>query len=104
MADEARGLAKAEPLDLRLERFQFLAVASERQRDAFAVGMQPRDRVDQEVGALDGPELTDIDDIGGVVGSGDGIKLRRGHAIENTAHPPAWRADGALIGVAGDTG
>ncbi len=93
-------MGKAEPFDLRLERLHLLAVAGQGQRDRLAVGMQPRHRVDHEVGALDVPELADIDDVGGVVGTGDGIELVGGDAVEDAAHQAFRRADGALIGVA----
>ena len=70
-------LAETQPLDLRLEGADLLAVACERQRDRFAVGTQPRHRVDQQVGPLDVPELADIDDIGGIGGRDDRIELVR---------------------------
>ena len=67
----------AEPLYLRLQRFEFLAVAAQRQRHRPAVGTQPRHGVDQEIGALDVPELADIDHVGGVVGLGDRLEFFR---------------------------
>jgi hypothetical protein len=100
VADEADGLAQAEPRDLGLEMAEFLAVAGQRQRHRFPVGAQPRHRVDQEVRALDVPELTDIDHVGGVGRRHDGIELVGGHAVEHAAHQARGDADGALIGVA----
>src|SRR5258707_4535954 len=100
VADEADRCAKPEPLNLRLESFQLFAVAGKRQRDRLAVGPQPRHRIDQEVGALDVLELTDIDDIGGVGRSDYGIEFVRGHTIEHAAREPARKADGALISIA----
>ena len=75
-------------MDLRLESFQFFAVAGKRHCDRFAVGTQQRHRIDQEVGALDVPELTDIDDIGRVGGSVHGIEFGRGHAINTQRTSP----------------
>src|SRR6202171_5430082 len=100
VADEVDRFGQTEPLDLSLQRRESLAIARQRQRDLFAVGMQPRHRIDQEVRALDVPELADIDDVGGVVGLDDGIELLRGHPVEYAAHQPLGRADGALIGIA----
>ena len=88
--------------DLRLQRLEFLAVAAERQRHRPAVGAQPRHGVDQEIGALDVPELADIDHVGGVVGLGDRLEFIGGDAVEHAAHQACGRADGALIGVAGE--
>ena len=65
-----------------------------------AAGAQPRHRVDQEVGALDVPELADIDQVGGVIGFHDRIEFIGGDAVEDASHQPLRRADGALIGVA----
>ena len=100
MADEAHGLGEAEPFDLRLQRLEFFAVAGKRQRHRLAVGAQPRHRVDQDIGALDVPELADIDDVGGVVRCWYGIEFIGGNAIEHAAHESGRLADGALIGVA----
>ncbi len=91
---------RPKPFDLRLERVEFLAVACQGQRNRLAVGMQPRHRVDQQICSLDVPELADIDDIGGVVGPGDGIEFVGGDAVEDAAHQAFRRADGPLIGVA----
>src|SRR5229473_7598016 len=46
------------------------------------------------------PELTDIDDIGGISRPDDGIELIGGYAIEHATYQPARRADRALIGIA----
>ena len=100
MADEAHRLGETEPFDLGLERLHFLAVTGKRQRDRLAVGAQPRHRIDQEVGALDVPELADIDDIGGVSRLDDRVEFVGGDAVEHAAHQPLRHADGALIGVA----
>ena len=91
---------EAEPLDLSLERLDFLAITGERQRDRFAVGAKSRHRVDQEVGALDMPELADIDDIGRISRFDDRVELVRRHTVEYAAHQPGRYADGALVGVA----
>ncbi len=79
-----------------------LAVAGQRQRHRLAVGAQPRHRLDQEVGALDVPELADIDDVGGVVRLDQRIELVGGDAVEDAAHEAFGHADDALIGVAGE--
>ena len=63
--------------------------------------MQSRHRVDQEICSLDVPELADIDHIGGVVGSGNGIEFVGRDAVEDAAHQTLRCADGTLIGVAG---
>ena len=86
--------------DLGLEVCAFLAVAGERQRHRPAVGAQPRHRVDQEVRALDVPELADIEQVGGVLGLDDRIEFVGGDAVEDAAHQALGHADGALIGVA----
>ena len=100
MSDEANRIAEIEALDLSLERRGFFAVACERERDGLAVGPQPRHCIDQEVGALDMPELTDIDHIGRVIGRCDGVEFVGGHAVEDAFHEASWRADDALIGIA----
>ncbi len=100
VTDEADRFGQTEPLDLSLESFEFLAIARQRQRHRFAVGVQPRHRIDQEVRSLDMPELADIDDIGGVIRFDDRIELFGGHAIEHAAHQALGGADGALEGIA----
>jgi hypothetical protein len=94
--------ADAEPLYLRLQRFEFLAVAAQRQRHRPAVGTQPRHGVDQQIRALDVPELADIDHVGGVVGLGDRLEFFRGDAVEHAARQALGGADGTLIGIAGE--
>ncbi len=101
MTDEADGTGEAEPLDLRFQRRRFLAVAAERQRDLLAAGMQLRHGIDQQIRALDVPELAHIGEVGGVVGRHDGLEFLGGDAIEDAAHHALGRADDALIGVAG---
>ena len=81
--------ARPSRCDLGLEMFEFLAVAGQRQRHRLAVGAQPRHRVDQQVRALDVPELADIDDVGGISGRDDRIELVGGDAVEHAAHE-AW--------------
>ena len=100
MADEAHRLGEAELLDLGFERLHFLAVATERQRHRLAAGAQPRHRIDQEVGALDVPELADVGDIGGISRHDDRLEFVGGDAVEYAAHQPFRYTDGALIGVA----
>src|SRR5664279_966612 len=95
-------MAKAELADLRLERIQFLAVACQRQRNGLAIGMQSRHGVDQQIRTLDVPELADIDHVGRVVGPGDRIEFIGGDAVEDAAHQPLRRTDGALKGVPGE--
>src|SRR5882672_3993678 len=100
VAEEADRVGETEPLDLSLEIFEFLAVSGQGQRYQLAVGAQPRHRIDQEVGALDVPELADIDDIAGVGCPDDRIEFVGGYAVENAAHKSFGDADGALIGIA----
>lgn len=101
MTDEADGAGEAEPLDLRFERRGLLAVTAERQRDLLTALVQARHRVDQQIGALDVPELTDISEVGGVVGHDDRFEFLRRHAVEDAMHHALRLADDALIGVAG---
>jgi hypothetical protein len=86
VADEAHGVLERKPLDLDLERFELFAIAAERQRHRCTLGAQLRDRVDQEVGALDISELADIDDVGCVVRSSDGVKFVCGDTVIHAAH------------------
>src|SRR6267154_1467945 len=100
VANEAHRLGKTELSNLSLESLEFLTVTGERQREGFAIGVEPRHRIDQKVGALDMPELADIDDIGGISRPDHRIELVGGYAIEHANYQPARRADRAPIGIA----
>ncbi|CCE07186.1 hypothetical protein BRAS3843_200006 [Bradyrhizobium sp. STM 3843] len=99
MADEADRLSKAKLFDLGLKLLHLLAVTGERQRQRLTFGMQAGECVHKDVGALDGPELADIDDISCIGGLSDRVEFSCGHAVEDAAHKPLRRADRALICV-----
>ena len=85
VTNEAHRVLKLQAFDLCFQVGGFLAVAGKRQRDGMAAGAQPRDRVDQQVGALDVTEFADIDEIGRIRRRGDGIEFARADPVEDAA-------------------
>ncbi len=70
----------------------------------FAARAQSRHGLDQQVGAFDLAELADIDQVRRIFGRRYGIKLGRGHTVEDAADEALRRfTDHAFIGVPGKT-
>ncbi len=93
-------LSRIQPLELSLECFGFLAVTGHRQCHRSSVGMEAGDGVQQKVGTLDPPKLSDVKQVGGVLIQSDGIELGGRNAIENATDQPRRFADDPFIGFA----
>ena len=96
---ELHGAGEAERFDLSLQRGPVRTVADQRRGDGASGRAQTRDGVEQDVDALDRPQLAHEHQVGRVGCARDRLEFVVRHAVMDDAHQAARAADLAAENV-----